>query len=81
MDHEWPDIVIDGEEEDSILDEEILLSGAELGAAEREAFAALNAAMQAAAKALGSIVGALQGFCDALRTVHDDTVLSETELS
>jgi hypothetical protein len=78
---EWPDIVCGEDENDLVLDEEILLSGAELEEAEREAFAALSAVTQAAAASLGNLVGVIQGFVDALRVVIDDAVLGESELS
>lgn len=78
MDNEWPEFVID--EDDAILDEEIVLSGTELEQAEREACAALSKAAHLAAAALGNLVGAFQGFRDLLRVIHDDAVLSETEV-
>ena len=79
MDNEWPDIVSD--EEDAILDEDTLLSGAELAEAEREAYAAIQAAADAAASAIANFTAALQRFGDAMRVIHDDLMLSETELS
>jgi hypothetical protein len=71
---EWPDIVCGEDENDLVLDEEILLSGAELEEVEREAFAALSAVTQAAAASLGNLVGAIQGFVNTWRVVIDGVI-------
>lgn len=78
MDNEWPEVIID--DDDAIFDEEIVLSSAELEEAQREAYSALRTAANSAARSIASLATAFKAFGDTLRVIHDEVILSASEL-
>lgn len=75
---EWPDIVID--DEDDVLEETVVLSDDEVAAVERELTLAMQVAADKLAVSLKSLTNGITLFAANLRRIHDDHVLSQTLL-